>query len=273
MIHQADIDTPITKSGGRMKMNFSPLYIAICMLMLFANACSVLAPAPPPTSTPVPTNTPQPTFTITPTSTATPKPTTTPDVAATQKAEEFQSLLANFKEKGYIGATEGESTPIKDFKGEFAQLGSYYKWWWPVKEGEYGNFIFSAHFKWNSSGSTADASGCGIGFGIKENGNHYAIFLDRENLFLVRAKGTRLYSMGTSGGSRYAPIPIPAKADFVLAVWDQNVTASVNGAIVNYILSSELNAQGKFAFSVLSGTNSGYGTRCEMTDIVFWRPK
>jgi hypothetical protein len=255
-----------------MKKNLSPLYFTICVLILFASACSVLAPVPTPTSTPAPTNTPSPTFTVTPTATATPTPTVTPDMAATQKAEALQSLLEEYKEKGYIETTEGKAIQIADFKEEYALLHNYYKWWWPV-EGEYEKFVFSAHFKWNSSGSTADASGCGIGFGIKENGNHYAIFLDRENLFLVRAKGTLLYRMGTSGGSRYATIPIPAKADFALAVWDQNVTASVNGAHVNYILSSELNGQGRIAFSILSGTNSGYGTRCEMTDIVFWTPK
>lgn len=255
----------------RFKFYQAVSFLAITTIL---TACSMgVAPAAPtPTLFPL-TETPLPTATSTPIPTDTPEPTATPDVAATQKAEAFQDILRNFQEKGYIGTTDGESTYLKDFEGEYAKLGYYYKWWWPLGDKEYGNFVFSAHFKWDSSGSTSDASGCGVGFGIKPNENHYAVFLDRENIFLVRAKGTQLYRMGTSGGKRFPTIPIPAKADFVLAVWDQNVTVSVNDAIVTYILSSELTGEGKLAFSVLSGTNGGYGTHCEMSDIIFWTPK
>lgn len=250
-------------------------YQAISLLAIAAilTACSA-APEVPTSTTPLPfTESPLPTATRTPEPTHTPKPTATPDIESTQEAEAFQAILKTFQEKGYIGTVDGEATTLKDFKGEYANLGSYYKWWWPLEDKQYGNFVFSARFKWGSSGSTSDASGCGVGFGIKPNENHYAIFLDRENLFLVRTKGTQLYRMGTSGGKRFAPIPIPARADFVLAVWDQNVTVSVNDTIVTYNLSSELDGNGKLAFSVLSGTNGGYGTRCEMSNIIFWTPK
>jgi hypothetical protein len=261
-----------------MKRTF-PIFLTVSVLtILMTLACSQPA-APTPTPLIMPTgtqtNTPEPTATTTntPKPTHTPKPTATPNVAATQNAETFQETLERFQGKGYISTTDGESTYPKDFEGEYAKLGYYYKWWWPLGDKEYSRFVFSAHFKWASSGSTSDASGCGLGFGIKSNENHYAIFLDRENLFLMRGKGTQVYDMGTSGGKRFASIPIPAKADFVLAVWDQNVTVSVNDTVVTYILSSELNGEGKVAFSVLSGTNGGYGTRCEMSNIIFWTPK
>lgn len=258
-----------------MKKSLSRLYLTICVLASIVASCSTLAPAPTPTSTSTPalTNTPLPTFTITPMPTDTPSPTATPNVEATQKAEEFQSILEKFKKKGYISTTEGESLSIEDFKGEFAQINHYYKWWWPVKEEEYSNFVFSARFRWGSYVSAPDVSGCGIGFGIKENDDHYAVFLDRENLFLVRGKGARIYRMGVADGGRFSAIPLSAKANFAAAVWDQNVTVLVNGVFINYILSSDQDAKGKFAFSLLSGSNGGYGTRCEMTDIMMWTPK
>jgi hypothetical protein len=252
------------------------LILSVVLILVFVTTACGQSVQPTSTSAPTqvpPTNTVEPTATNTPKPTNIPKPTATPNVEATQKAEAFQETLQNFQEKGYISTTDGESTNLKDFKGEYANLGSYYKWWWPLEDKEYSRFVFSAHFKWGSSGSTADSSGCGLGFGIQPNENHYAIFLDRENLFLVRGKGIKVYDMGTSGGKRFAPISIPAKADFVLAVWDQNVTVSVNGTVTTYILSSDQTGDGKVAFSVLSGTNGGYGTRCEMSNIIFWTPK
>ena len=238
-------------------------------------ACSAAKPLPTATPTSIPpTNTPEPSPTATSLPTDTPEPTITPDVVATQKAKDFQDTLALFQQKGYIETTQGESIRIRDFKGEFNHLYYYYKWWYQDEvKGEFSKFVFSAHLEWSSYSSTPDVSGCGIGFGIKENGDHYALFVDREHLVLARGKGERVALMGTAGGVKYPTIPIPAKADFVVAVMEDKVTVSVNGKITYYILSSDQNAQGRFAFSVLAGTNSGYGTRCEMTDIVFWTPK
>jgi len=253
------------------KRNSLELQLPVLLMFVLA-ACSAAGPSTEsPTLQAIPdTSTPSSTLTLEPTATL--QSTATPDVVATQKAEEFQSLLADFKEKGYLGTADGESVTPPNFEGEFAQIHDYYKWW-PFQEGQYNNFVFMAHLEWKSYSSTPDVSGCGIGFGIKENGDHYALFLDRENLVLFRGKGSSVYLMGTAGGKKYPKISIPAKADLAVAVWDQNVTVSVNGIITYYILSSDQNAQGQVAFSVLAGTSSGYGTHCEMSDIVFWTPK
>jgi hypothetical protein len=258
-----------------MKKNIARLCRASLLLVLALTACNSATPAPTdaPTSVP-PTDTPQPTATFTPLPTDTPEPTFTPDVAATEKAEAFQALLEKFWELGYISSIEGESLPVKDFEGEFNQLANYFKWWWlDEMKGEYSAFVFSAHLEWGSYSSTPDVSGCGLGFGIKENGDHYALFLSREHLVLARGKGSRISLMGTAGGEKYPTIPIPAKAEFVVAVAPDKIAASVNGKITFFNLSSDQDALGKLAFSVLGGTNSGYGTRCNMTNIVFWMPK
>jgi hypothetical protein len=245
------------------------------LLLVVLTACTPAVPAVPATVTPAPvTDTPLPTLTNTPLPTDTPEPSPTPDVAATEKAEEFQSLLTKFQEQGYIATTQGQSLRIKDFQGDFNQLYYYYKWWWQDEaDGEYSNFVFSAHLEWGSYSSTPDVSGCGFGFGIKENGDHYALFLDREHLVLARGKGPRIILMGTAGGEKFPAISMPARADLVAAVAADKLAVSVNGKITYYVLSSDQDAQGKLAFSVLAGTNSGYGTRCEMTDIIFWTPK
>lgn len=249
----------------------SPVFVFSLLLLLVITSCTSAAPAA--TETPVPVmDTPLPNATNTQPPTDTPEPSVTPDVEATHKVETFQAILDKFAAKGYIGSAEGERNEVKDFEGEYALINNYYKWW-PALDGEFENFVFSAHLEWQSYSSTPNPSGCGLGFGIQKNGKHYAVFLDRENIIFLRSTGSRAIEMGAAGGDRYPIIPIPAKSDLVVAVWGQNVTVSVDGVIVNYILASDQPAIGTVAFSLLSGGNSGYGTRCRMTDIVFWTPK
>jgi hypothetical protein len=236
-------------------------------------ACSVGAPAPTatpvPTNTPVPSNTPVPTATTVPTDT--PEPTATPNVAATQKAEAFQSLLATIKDKGYIETTDGETRTLDDFKEEWAKI-NYYNWWWPVKE-EYSDFVFKAHIKWSTAGTTPDISGCGIGFGIQENGDHYAVILDKARLVFLMGRGSRSYEVGVTRGSGRMNFDNPAEADFVVVVKGQRAFVSVDGTFVEYTLSADQTSSGLFAYTLLSGTNKDYGTRCEMTDVQLWLPK
>lgn len=192
-----------------------------------------------------------------------------------QTSVDFPAVLEKFKEKGYINTTDGQTVPIANFKRVMAQKGWYYKWGFTDEATEeYENFVFSAHFKWESYTSTPDVSGCGIGFGIKENGKHYAVFLDQGNVILARGTDSTAQRMGLANDSGRLPaIPKPAEADFVAAVWNNNLYVLVNDVFVHFILASDQDAVGKFALSLLSGGNGGYGTRCEMTDIILWTPK
>ncbi|MFZ5878627.1 MAG: hypothetical protein ACOY0R_04605 [Chloroflexota bacterium] len=192
-----------------------------------------------------------------------------------QTTVDFPALLEKFKEKGYIDTTEGQQVSIPDFEKTMAQKGWYYKWGFAEEaQAEYGNFVFSAHFKWDSYSSTPDVSGCGIGFGIKDDGAHYAVFLDQANLVFAQGTDTTAKRMGAANDSgRFPAIPKPAEADFAAAVWNNNLYVLVNDVFVHYILPSDQDALGRFALSLLSGGNSGYGTRCEMTNIILWTPK
>lgn len=65
----------------------------------------------------------------------------------------------------------------------------------------------------------------------------------------------------------------PAEADFALAVKGKSAYVSVDGEVTEYTLSADQGTDGDFALTLLSGTNSGYGTRCEMTDMFLFVPK
>ena len=247
--------------------------LAALVLMLAVLACSIGAPAPTatpiPTNTTIPTNTPPPTATLVPTNT--PKPTATPDVAATQQAEKLQTLLSELKDKGYIDTTEGKAIILDDFRQEWAKL-HYYNWW-DVRKGTIGDFVYSGHFKWSSAATTNDISGCGIGFGLQDNGDHYAVFLDKSRILFQMGRGSYSYNVGVTKGSGRMSFDNPAEADFVLVVKGQKAYVKVNDAYIEYTLSVDQTSSGLFAFSILSGTNRDYGTRCEMTNSVLWTPK
>jgi hypothetical protein len=245
-----------------------PIMIVVLFLNLIA-ACSSAATSVPTqaataTVTPVP---PTPTKTAKPTST--PVPTATPNVAATQKYDEFNKILEDFLSKGYLATTEGKTVELDDFKEEWAKM-NYYDFFPPAQQVD-TDFLFKSHVKWSSASDTADISGCGVAFGVQEsNGDHYMLVLDKSRIFFGMNRGSRTYQVGKTSGSGRLDFDNPAEADMVVAVKDKSAFVSVNGEVTEYTLSQDQTTHGIFAFSLLSGTNKDYGTRCEMTDNMLW---
>ena len=252
----------------------APIVLAVIILTLSVLACSVgTAAEPTPTVLPpTSTSTPEPVSTPTNTSrpTWTPKPTATPNVAATQQYDEFSTLLKTYEENGYVSTTEGDIYSIDPFKEEWAQIGWYQ--WWPFND-NISDFVFKAHFNWSTASDTPDESGCGFVFGIQENGDHYSVFLDKSRILFMMKRGTYAYMVGKTRGPGRTNFGNPAEADFVLSVKGQSAFVSVDGEVTEYTLSADQTSAGDYGLTLLSGTNSGYGTRCEMNDILMWTAK
>jgi len=264
-----------------MKTQKASLVRSILLIFTFAlSACGALAPAP--TSTPASTNTPEPTATITltPTNTPrpspTPRPTKTPNLAATERMEEFNSEAQSYFEKGYLVTDDGAVKEIDDFSYDWAQLNWYN--WWPLSENA-SDFYISAHVKWSSAYRNANVSGCGFIFAIQENGDHYAVFLDRSQILFLNADQTSGYSKAvglTRGTGRVKfdnPADTPQEADFTVIVNGTYTYVLVDGEVIGeYTLAKSKILRGDVGLSLLSGTNKDYGTRCEMTNIRLWTP-
>ncbi len=243
------------------------IVIAVVFLMFASLAC-FFGKTPEPTALP-PTNPPilPPTESLPPT----PEPSPVPDVPSPQpQTGEFDLLLQKFVEKGYVNSTEGETITIDPFKEEWAQL-NYYQWY-PIDQ-ETSDLVFSGHFKWSSSNSTPDISGCGVVFGLQENDDHYAVFLDKGRIAFFMSRGSNVYEVGKTRGSGRVNFGNPAEADFALSVKGKSAYVSVDGEVTEYTLSADQSTSGNFALTLLSGTNSGYGTRCEITDMFLFKPK
>jgi len=253
--------------------NSNPSTSLIVILVLMMLACGTFEPVVAPTDTPVPT--PTATITLTPTNTPrpspTPRPTKTPNLAATQRYEEFNAEAKSYFDLGYLPAINGKLVEYGDFKKEWAQLGWYNRW--NLRESA-RNFFMSAHFKWSSAYRNADISGCGFSFAAQENGDHYAVFLDRSGVYFVVTEYYYNPFRPTHGTGRVNlgnPFDAPVEADFTLIVNGIHAYVLVNDELVGeYTLSESKAVRGTLGLTLLSGTNKDFGTRCEMTNIHIW---
>ena len=105
------------------------------------------------------TNTPETTATNTSLPTITPSPTVTPNLAATQRYEDFFSLVRKYYDVGQISTTEGEYVELEDYEHAVANKLSYE---WSETGLTAKNFIVRADFEWINVVNTINISGCGF---------------------------------------------------------------------------------------------------------------
>lgn len=259
-------------------MHRTPLYVLMSfslVLIVVSLACSNSqgTPAPTDTAQPTSTETANPTATWTPRPSPTPHPTQTPNIAGTQRAEALNAEVQGYFDKGYVSTTEGTFLELDDFSYDWAQLGFYQKF--PIQD-DVGDFFLSAHFKWDSAFKNSNISGCGFVFGVQENGDHYAVFLDRQKVFFLITDIQAGFSkpVGPTRGTGIVKFDYPADADFTLIVNGAYAYVLVNGDVsAEYTLAQSRSPKGGVGLTVLSGTNKDYGTRCEMTNLHLWIPK
>ena len=156
--------------------------------------------------------------------------------------------------KGYLSTAEGRFRELDDFNYDWAQLGWYRQFL--VQEGV-SDFFLSAPCKWDSAFKTSGTSGCGIIFGLQQNDDHYAVFLDRMTVLFLPTDHTVGFSRPVSPtrGTGTVKFDYPAEADFTLIVKDGSAYVLVDGEVVGeYTLAQSRAAKGGIGLTVLSGT-------------------
>lgn len=249
-------------------VRLKPVYAVLCVLALLATACGMAVQPTPTVPPPTETATPLPP-TTTPRPTATPRPTSTPNLAATQQYKSWESNLQLFVDAGYLDDSAGDFIAMDDFAEDWAQI-NWYKGWALGKTD--GDFMFGGHFEWSTASSTPDVSGCGLMFGRQENEDHYAVFLDKGRILFLMGRGSHSYEVGKTSGSGRVQYGNPAEADFLILVKGDKAYVSVDGQMTAYTLSKDQVTTGVMAYTILSGTNRDYGTRCKITNAHLWQP-
>lgn len=258
------------------EINHRPLGVAmktvarIALLVgLVQIACATLSPtAEPEVVTIVVTSTPRP-VTATPappSATATRRPPT-PSPTVSPLETEMEALVQSLADEGYLSSASGTYHELEDFDETWAQL-NWYQWWYTGFEPE--DFVISAHTEWDSASDKADWWNSGCGFVFRELGadDHFLAYLSMEGY--VTLSEVRNGNYIDLGYNRYGKVDTPkGEADVVLVVEGPMLHFFVNGERV-YSRPGIRERAGSLGLTLLSGTNKGYGTRCEMEDVGLW---
>ncbi len=247
--------------------------------LIVSLACSSVAPAAAPTAPPPTTQAP-PTLTATATTapTSTPEPTATPDLAATKEAEADQARLQKYVDSGYISSTKGTIYSLTDNTLQMAKI-NYINYDMTGYNDQVTDFAAWEDLKFSSAGPVAypEFSGCGFGFRMKDNGDTYTAMVTNDSVLITwcfEALGNRCGRVGKTSGTGRLKLSNPAEVHFEFIVSGGKAFALVDDKMIaSYTLFADrLTDPGYFLYSIVSGTNKDYGTRCTMTNGKIWVP-
>ncbi|KAF0106650.1 MAG: cellulose 1 4-beta-cellobiosidase [Anaerolineaceae bacterium] len=236
------------------------------LLLLFSipqMACSLgaILATPTPSSTPTPAYTP----TNTPRPTLTPRPTATPNATVTAQYNDMVQFVQDAANAGYIDSANGEYHRLDDYSEAWAQINWYQ--WMPTGHAP-DDFVFRAHMAWESASQTPDPSGCGILFRLQDDGDHYGFLItsDGQVHFILSEAYFNFGGKVYHGQNRSA-----GEIDFAMTAQGDTFNVFVNGNRLGAFYGhKDTMLSGELAYTVISGTNKDYGTRCEITNAELW---
>lgn len=187
--------------------------------------------------------------------------------SATAQAEPIRAIVEDLNDRGYLDSTSGAHIRLTEFHESWAQL----DWYRLYPTGlDPDDFVLRADVSWRSASTTANwwTSGCGFVFREKGIENHYLAYLGLDGYVnMVRQVNNIPASLGRS---YYGPVDTPAgEAEIMLVVSGDTFTFFVNGEDVHRRTDGALGS-GNLSFTLVSGTNKDYGTRCDMENVDLW---
>ncbi len=193
----------------------------------------------------------------------------------TREARPMAELVEKLYNEGYTTTKEGTFKKLGDFSEQWAKL-DWYQYWYQGDD-KYSNFVlsFSATMQSASDKANWHHAGCGVVFRHVDNENHLFLII-AQNGFMSLRKRIKDMVYIVKDSKKYGS-QIPVENVYVTLIADgMNVVILADGYQIlearDPILGSTLR-EGRLAFSVMSGTNKGYGTRCTMKNIWLWELK
>lgn len=193
----------------------------------------------------------------------------------TQSAKPMAELVENLYQDGYLTSSEGTFTKLDDFNEQWAML-DWYQYWYQGDE-KYANFVLSFSAKMQSASDKANwhHAGCGLVFRHVDNENHMFLIIAQNGIMSLRKRVKDIVQIVRDSKKYSSQIPVE-NVYVTLIVDGMKVYIIADGTPIlearEPVLGSTFR-EGRLAFSVMSGTNKGYGTRCSMTDIWLWELK
>jgi hypothetical protein len=251
---------------------YNALFLFILILLVTGLACggSATTSAEQVTDTPLapPTNTPKPT--------ATPKPTRTPDRAATQAMEDTLARVQSYYEAGYLPSADGELFALVDYSREMSKM-NFLDFDFAGYENPVKNFAVWGDIKMQSARTVSfpEYSGCGFSFRVNpDNFDGYTAHITNSRVLLTYCNSSinRCGELGKTSGRGTLNLPNPAEASMGLIVNDDHAYVLVDDEFIGEytLFSDKMLDPGYILYSIISGTNAEYGTRCEVTNAGLW---
>ena len=189
--------------------------------------------------------------------------------SSTLQASTIQRSVQNLIVKGILTSNQGTYAGIPNFDQSLALTNTS-----KVIPSNYApnNFVLRANTFWDaaSTGTNWFASGCGFTFHMSNNNqDYYAIrlTLDGHVDLLSYSKGV----MSDIYKTFYGYLSTPSGGAQVMLVVN-------NGWITFYVnekqalrIQANAHTSGQLGTAVFSGTNQGFGVRCQMTNIELWQ--
>ena len=192
---------------------------------------------------------------------------------ATSTAQPMADAVERLVGEGYLTHGNGYFEALLDFFREWAQI-NWYQWYATGKAPR--DFVVRADVKWLSASPRANwfNSGCGFVFretpreGDEQALNHYLAYLGLDGVvYMARQTNGQYVELGKAS---YGRVEVPeGSAQIMLAVQGEDFHFFVND---QHVISRKdgLLDSGNLNYTLLSGTNRDFGTRCEMTQVGLW---
>lgn len=186
---------------------------------------------------------------------------------ATQQAQPLYDWVQKLADEGTIPSTEGKYYHLDDFDESVAKI-NYFSWWRTGYSAS--EFVLLTDMAWDVASKSANwyNTGCGFVFSEAEEGKYHFMQLGLDgllSLFSIRDNNWTRLAQKTFG----KPSIPSGQATVMMVVFNKRVKVYVDERQI-FDAYSPLVAEGKISLSLSSGTNSGFGTRCRMTNSGLW---
>jgi hypothetical protein len=191
-------------------------------------------------------------------------------MGATQQAKPMADIVQKLFDDGVIHSLNGKFSHLPKFNKSWAQI-QYYQWWPTGYEAT--DFVIRSDITWESASNIANwfASGCGFVFRATDEDNYYMMFLSMDGW----VEGGRQVK-GISSWFQdafYHKLDVPKGSANLMIVNEKDwIYVFVNDKRVFRTQDIAL-TEGNLAYTLVSGTNKDYGTRCTWENVQLWEIK
>jgi len=191
-------------------------------------------------------------------------------VSGTAQARPMADVVQGLYAQGYLDRTEGTYFSLPDFAETWAEIN-----WYHYFDSDYSpvDFVVRADAAWESASEHAnwDYSGCGFAFRETDENNHYHAYLGLDGRVYMERYVEGAYA--SLGASYYGDVDVPSGAAKIMLLADGTTFMFfVNGERV-HLRTDTQHTEGFLSYAISSGTNTDFGTRCEMTHVELWELK